>query len=165
MKTKFALLAAGLLLSSLVYAGSFVIRDIRVEGLQRVPVGTVFSYIPFEIGDTVSDTAGGEIVRALYKSGLFKDVSLEQDGAVMVVSVIERPAIASISFSGNKDIDTDQLKAGLRDAGFAEGRVFSQQVLDNIKQDLKRSYFDHAVKHLQSALEELSQLTLYSEQS
>ncbi len=143
IKTKHALIAAGLLvLSSLVYAGSFVIRDIRVEGLQRVPVGTVFSHIPFEIGDRVDDTAGGEIVRALYKSGLFKDVSLEQDGAVMVVSVVERPTIASISFSGNKDIDTDQLKTGLRDAGFSEGRVFNQQVLDNIKQDLKRSYFD-----------------------
>ncbi|HBH35484.1 MAG TPA: outer membrane protein assembly factor BamA [Gammaproteobacteria bacterium] len=143
IKTKYAVLAAGLLfLSSLVYAGSFVIRDIRVEGLQRVPVGTVFSHIPYEIGDRVSDTAGSEIVRALYKSGLFKDVSLEQDGAVMVVSVIERPAIASINFSGNKDLDTDQLKAGLRDAGFSEGRVFNQQVLDNIKQDLKRSYFD-----------------------
>jgi len=143
IKTKYAILAAALLvLSSLVYAGSFVIRDIRVEGLQRVPVGTVFTHIPFEIGDRVDDTAGGEIVRALYKSGLFKDVTLEQDGAVMVVSVIERPSIASISFSGNKDIDTDQLKTGLRDAGFSEGRVFNQQVLDNIKQDLKRSYFD-----------------------
>lgn len=142
-KAIYAFLAAGLLLlSPLVLAGSFVIRDIRVEGLQRVPVGTVFSHIPYEIGDTVTDTAGGEIVRALYKSGLFKDVTLEQDGAIMVVSVVERPSIASITFSGNKDLDTDQLKKGLRDAGFAEGRVFSQQVLDNIKQDLKRSYFD-----------------------
>ncbi|MEN8214528.1 MAG: outer membrane protein assembly factor BamA [Pseudomonadota bacterium] len=143
IKTRLAVLAAGLLLlTSFVFAGTFVIRDIRVEGLQRVPVGTVFSHIPYEIGDSVSDTAGGEIVRALYKSGLFKDVTLEQDGAVMVVSVIERPAIASINFSGNKDIDTEQLKTALRDAGFAEGRVFNQQVLDSIKQEMKRSYFD-----------------------
>lgn len=127
---------------SFAQAASFVIRDIRVEGLQRISVGTVFNNIPYEVGQRVNENAGGEIIRSLYATGLFKDVTLKQDGGVLVVSVVERPSIASINISGNKDIDTDQLKQGLRDAGFTEGRVYSQFVLDRLKQDLKRSYFD-----------------------
>jgi outer membrane protein insertion porin family len=137
-----ALLVFAMAAVSIVQAASFVIRDIRVEGLQRVSVGTVFNNIPYEVGQTVSDDAAREIIRSLYGTGLFKDVSLQQDGGVLVVTVVERPTIASIDITGNKDIDTDQLKQGLRDSGFAEGRVYNEFVLDKIKQDLKRSYFD-----------------------
>ena len=94
---------------SIVQAASFVIRDIRVEGLQRVSVGTVFNTIPYEVGQTVSDDAAGEIIRSLFATGLFKDVSLQQDGGILVVTVVERPTIDSITITGNKDIDTDQL--------------------------------------------------------
>ena len=137
-----ALLVFAMAAVSIVEAASFVIRDIRVEGLQRVSVGTVFNNIPYEVGQTVSDNAAGEIIRSLYATGLFKDVSLQQDGGILVVTVVERPTIDSITITGNKDIDSDQLKQGLRDAGFAEGRVYNEFVLDKIKQDLKRSYFD-----------------------
>ena len=133
MKKKQILTAALLVLAmaavSIVQAASFVIRDIRVEGLQRVSVGTVFNNIPYEVGQTVSDDAAREIIRSLYGTGLFKDVSLQQDGGVLVVTVVERPTIASIDITGNKDIDTDQLKQGLRDSGFAEGRVYNEFVL------------------------------------
>ena len=137
-----AVVIAVLTIVSVANAASFVIRDIRVEGLQRLSVGTVFNNIPYEVGQRVSDDAGREIIRSLYATGLFKDVALEQDGGILVVSVVERPAIASINISGNRDIDTEQLTEAMSQAGFTEGRVFNQFTLDKIKQDLKRSYFD-----------------------
>ncbi|MEJ2322359.1 MAG: hypothetical protein P8Z31_08495, partial [Gammaproteobacteria bacterium] len=110
-----AVVIAALTIVSVANAASFVIRDIRVEGLQRLSVGTVFNNIPYEVGQRVGDDAGAEIIRSLYATGLFKDVTLEQDGGILVVSVIERPAIASIDISGNRDIDTEQLlEAGVQ---------------------------------------------------
>lgn len=131
-----------LFLTARAFSASFVVEDIRVEGLQRIAAGTVFSYLPFRVGDRIQDEETAEIIRALYKTGFFKDVRLQRDGNVLVVIVQERPAVAEINFTGNKDISTEDLKQGLKDVGLSEGRVYDQLVLDKMTQELKRQYFD-----------------------
>ncbi len=123
-------------------AEGFRVEDIRVEGLQRITAGTVFNYLPVKPGDQVSFDRTGDIVRELYKTGFFKDVRLEKVGNVLVVIVSERPAISEINFSGNKSIDSEALKEGLKDIGLAEGRTFERSVLDRIEQELERQYFN-----------------------
>jgi outer membrane protein insertion porin family len=122
-------------------ASTFVVKDIRVEGLQRIAAGTVFSYLPIKVGDRVDESVTPEIVRSLYRTGFFKDVKLEREGDVLVISVDERPAISDIKIEGNKAIDTEQLKKGLKDIGLAEGRTFNKSVLDKIENELRRQYF------------------------
>ncbi|MDJ0807156.1 MAG: outer membrane protein assembly factor BamA [Gammaproteobacteria bacterium] len=119
----------------------FVVQDIRIEGLQRISAGTVFNYLPVKVGDEVNTGNSASIIRTLFKTGFFKDVRLERDDDVLVVFVRERPAIAKIEISGNKDLDTDQLLAGLKDIGLAEGRVFKRAILDQVEQELNRQYF------------------------
>ena len=119
----------------------FQVSDIRVEGLQRIAPGTVFNYLPVQVGDTVGDDVTGGIIRALYQTGFFDDVRVERDGGVLVLWVRERPAIAEIKISGNKDIDTKVLNEALEDIGLKEGRVFNRSVLDRIEQELERQYF------------------------
>ena len=126
---------------SLGHAGSFPIQDIRVEGLQRISAGTVFNYLPVEVGDSLAPEDTAKIIRALYKTGFFKDVVLEQDGGVLVIWVQERPAIGVIEIEGNKDLETEALKQALKDIGLSEGRVFNRSVLDRIEQELRRQYF------------------------
>lgn len=120
----------------------FVVKDIRIEGLQRVSAGTVFNYLPVKIGDTIRRGETGKIIRALYKTGFFKDVRLQRRGDVLIVDVIERPAISEIDISGNKDLETDDLLQALKDIGLAEGRVFNRSLLDKIEQELRRQYFN-----------------------
>lgn len=135
------LLAFLLLPLSLVQAASFKVEDIRVEGLQRISAGTVFNYLPVQIGQNIQPEETGEIVRALYRTGFFKDVRLERRGNVLVVFVQESPAIAKISISGNKAMEEKPLLQALKDIGLAEGRVFSRSVLDRIERELNRQYF------------------------
>ncbi|MFP5344131.1 MAG: POTRA domain-containing protein, partial [Gammaproteobacteria bacterium] len=111
----------------------FVVKDIRVEGLQRIAAGTLFNYLPLKVGDTLDEARSQEAIRALFKTGFFKDVRLERDGEVLVVIVDERPAIASIKFFGNKDIDTETLTKALKGQGLAEGEVFDRALLDKIE--------------------------------
>jgi outer membrane protein insertion porin family len=118
----------------------FVVEDIRVEGLQRISIGTVFNYLPLKRGDTVNDSATVEAIQALYRTGFFKDVVLEREGDTLVVFVAERPAISAITIEGNKSIPTDQLLENLKRIGFAEGRVFDHSMLDKVEQELKRQY-------------------------
>ncbi len=118
----------------------FVIDDIRVEGLQRISIGTVFNYLPLKRGDTVTDTASTDAIQALYKTGFFKDVALEREGRTLVVFVAERPAISSIKIEGNKNIPSDKLLENLDHIGFAEGRVFDRSMLDRVTQELKQQY-------------------------
>jgi outer membrane protein insertion porin family len=99
----------------------FPVRDIRVEGLQRVEPGTIFASLPFRVGDTYSDDKGSAAIRALFALGLFKDVRLETAGDVLVVIVEERPTVASVDFAGTKEFDKDVLTKALRDVGLAEG--------------------------------------------
>lgn len=118
----------------------FKISDIRVEGLQRMTPGTVFNYLPVQVGDMFNDQVAAEATQALFKTGFFDDIKLERDGNVLVVIVKERPAIGSIDISGNKDIKTKDLMKGLEDIGFAVGRVFNQSQLDQLERELKRQY-------------------------
>ncbi len=127
----------------------FVIRDIRVEGAQRTDVGTVFGYLPLRVGDRYDAAKGSAAIRALYASGLFKDVRLEADGDVLVVAVEERPAIASIELVGMKEFDKDTVKKSLKDVGLAEARIYDRSVLERAEQELKRQYLSrgrYAVK-------------------
>lgn len=118
----------------------FEIRDIRVEGIQRTDAGTVFSYLPVKVGDTMTPERATSAVRLLFGTGFFKDVQVENDGGVLVVIVQERPAIAAIDASGSKEFDRKKLLEILRAAGLQEGRIFDQSVLERAKQDLKNQY-------------------------
>lgn len=137
------------ILTSVQAAQEFVIEDIRVEGLERVTPGTVFNYLPMRVGDTFDDSRSSEAVRALFKTGLFDDVRLERDGSILVFIIKERPAIGSITMTGNEDIKTDDLLENLKQFGFAEGRVFIQAQLEQTEQELQRQYYSfgkYAVK-------------------
>ena len=118
----------------------FTVRDIRVEGIQRIEAGTVFSYLPVKVGETMTDEKGSQAIRALFGTGFFRDVRLEVDRNVLVVVVEERPAIASIDFVGMKEFDKEQVKKGLRDVGFQEGRTFDRAQLERAEQEIKRQY-------------------------
>lgn len=118
----------------------FDIQEIRVEGLQRIALGTVYNYLPLQVGERLDADRSSSALRALFKTGFFHDVVLERDGDTLIVFVIERPAIASIEIKGNKDISSDQLNEQLRRIGLAEGRVFDRAILDRIEQELQRQY-------------------------
>jgi outer membrane protein insertion porin family len=118
----------------------FVVKDIRVEGLQRTEPGTVFSYLPVKVGETMSEEKAQAALRALYATGFFQDVRLEAEDDVLVVFVRERPAIAQIDFSGMKEFEPENVRKVLRDLGLAEGRIFDRSVLDAAEQELKRQY-------------------------
>ena len=119
----------------------FVINDIRVDGLQRIAAGTVFTYMPLERGDRIDSSAAAQTIRALFKTGFFTDVRLDQqEGGILVVTVVERPAINKITLTGNKDIKSEELIKGLNDIGLSEGETFNQLALDRVTQELTRQY-------------------------
>jgi len=118
----------------------FVVRDIRVEGIQRIEAGTVFSYLPVKVGETMTDEKAAAAIKALFATGFFKDVRLEVQRDVLIVMVEERPAVSQIDFIGNKEFDKDALKKGLRDIGLAEGRSLDKALLDQAEQEIKRQY-------------------------
>lgn len=121
----------------------FVVKDIQVKGLQRISVGTVYNYLPVNVGERFSLDNAGSAIKALFKTGFFKDISLEREDSVLIVKVVERPSIAKIIFEGNKDLSKDDLTKALKKIGLAEGKVFDQQVLDKVEQELSRQYFSH----------------------
>jgi outer membrane protein insertion porin family len=118
----------------------FVIKDIRVEGLQRTEPGTVFSYLPIKVGETMTEEKAQAALRALFATGFFRDVRLDAENDVLIVYVEERPAIASVDFSGVKEFEPDNLRKVLREMGIAEGRVFDRASVDAAEQELKRQY-------------------------
>ncbi|HEX8874705.1 MAG TPA: outer membrane protein assembly factor BamA [Nitrosospira sp.] len=118
----------------------FVVKDIRVEGIQRTEAGTVFSYLPVKVGDTLDDEKAAAAIKALYATGFFKDVRLESENGVLLVVVEERPAIAQISIVGAKEFEKDKLKEGLKQAGLAESRIFDRSMLERAEQELKNQY-------------------------
>src|SRR5690606_5444697 len=118
----------------------FTVSDIRVDGLQRISAGTVFTYLPIERGDTVDQASAGEAIRALYATGFFEDVSVGRQGDILVVTVTERPAINTLSITGNKDIKTEDLMKGLTELGLSEGNPFDRLDLDRVTQELTRQY-------------------------
>jgi outer membrane protein insertion porin family len=119
----------------------FTVGDIRVEGLQRISEGTVFNYLPVNIGDHLDGQRIGEAMRALYATGFFRDVELRRDGNTLLVVVVERPSIAKFEIKGNKDIKTEDLQKSLRNVGLAQGKTFDRSVLDEVKQYLTDQYF------------------------
>jgi len=145
MKRGFAAVCAAILLAVAASAAAqsfqpFTVKDIRVEGLQRTEAGTVFSYLPIKVGETMDEEKGRRAVRALYATGFFQDVRLEVDNDVLVILVQERPAIAQIDFAGMKEFEPDNIKKALRELGLAEGRIFDRALLDSTEQEIKRQY-------------------------
>jgi outer membrane protein insertion porin family len=136
-------IACALLAASTAWAQTFrpfVVKDIRVEGLQRTEPGTVFSYLPVKVGELMTEDKAQAALRALFATGFFRDVRLEVENDVLVVLVEERPAIAQVDFSGIKVFQPEQLRTVLRELGLAEGRIFDRAVLDGAEQELKRQY-------------------------
>src|SRR5215213_9899647 len=119
---------------------SFVVKDIRVEGIQRTEAGTVFSYLPVKVGDTMTDEKASQTIRALFATGFFRDVSIEAEEGVLVVILQERPSIAQIEFTGLREFDKETVLKAMNQIGLAEGRIFDKGLLDRAEQELKRQY-------------------------
>jgi outer membrane protein insertion porin family len=120
---------------------TFVIRDIRVDGLQRISEGTVFNYLPLDVGDQLNSSNSRAAIRELYRTGFFQDIALSRENDILVITVLERPAIASINLNGNKAIKDEDLFRVLYDIGLSEGEVFDRLVLDRLQQELVKQYF------------------------
>ncbi len=138
-------IAAGVTMQAALAVEPFAVRDIRVEGLQRVEAGTVFASIPVRVGDTYTDEKAAASIRALFALGLFKDVRIEVNADVLVVVVEERPSIADVDFSGTKEFDKDVLKKALQGIGLAEGRPFDKALVDRAEQELKNQYINKSM--------------------
>ena len=139
-------ISAGMLFANAVWAVEpFTVRDIRVEGLQRVEPGTIFGSLPFRVGEGYNDEKGAAAIRALFGLGLFKDVRLEVSGDVLVVVVEERPTVADVDFVGTKEFDKDVLQKALREVGIADGKPFDRALADKAEQELKRQYLNKSL--------------------
>lgn len=138
-------LAAALQSGNVWAVDPFVLKDIRVEGLQRTDPGTVFASLPFRIGDTYSDEKGSTALRALFATGLFKDVRIAVEGTSVVVFIEERPIIANVSFIGLKEFDNDVLTKSLKEVGIGEGLPFDKALADRAEQELKRQYLTRSL--------------------
>jgi outer membrane protein insertion porin family len=123
-----------------VHAESFTISDIRVNGLQRVSAGSVFGALPLNVGEQADDSRLVDATRALFKTGFFQDIQLGRDGNVLVITVVERPSVASIEIDGNKAITTEDLMKGLKQSGLAEGEIFQRATLEGVRNELQRQY-------------------------
>ncbi|MDO8448027.1 MAG: outer membrane protein assembly factor BamA [Rhodoferax sp.] len=123
----------------------FTVRDIRIEGLQRVEPGTIFVSLPVRVGDVYDDEKGSSAIRSLFGLGLFKDVRIEVSGDVLVIIVEERPTVADVDFIGTKEFDKEVLKKALRDVGLGDGRPFDKAQLDRAEQELKRQYINRSL--------------------
>lgn len=122
---------------------TFIVEDIRIEGLQRITEGTVINYLPITEGEALTDNRTTEILKALFQTGFFQDIELSREGNILIISVIERPTIGSITISGNDDIPTDNLTSTLKETGLAEGHVFDRSTLEMVRNELERMYFGH----------------------
>ena len=135
------LLIVALTLVSVARAETFRVDDIRVEGVQKVSAGTIFNYLPIKVGDTVDAQIIRNAVRVLFKTGFFRDIQIRREGQVMVVVVQERPAIASIEYTGNKELKDEDIEDLLSRNGFSTGKVFNQPLLDRVTQSIEDEYF------------------------
>ena len=137
------LLAIALAIQSplLMASQAFTVKDIRVEGLQRISAGTVFNYLPVKVGDEIGSAETASAIRALFRTGFFKDIRVEREGNTFVVSVVERPSIDTIEFTGNEAIETEQLLEALKQVGFAPGSSFNRAAFERTKLQLHEAYF------------------------
>jgi len=131
--------------SNALAVNPFVVKDIRVEGIQRTEAGTVFSYLPVRVGETFDDAKASSAIKALYATGFFKDIRLEEENGVLVVLVEERPAISSVDFTGTKEFEKDMLVKALSEIGVAQTRIFDKASVDRAEQELKRQYLSHGL--------------------
>ncbi|MBT2321175.1 outer membrane protein assembly factor BamA [Variovorax paradoxus] len=144
-----AMVASALAATAAWAVDPFTVRDIRVEGLQRVEPGTIFASLPLRVGDTYSDERGTAAIRALFDLGLFKDVRIDVSGDVLVVIVEERPTIADVDFVGTKEFDKAALQKALREVGLADGRPYDKALADRAEQELKRQYVSRSLYNAQ----------------
>lgn len=145
MRTVAAVTALALVTGAAWAVDPFTVRDIRIEGLQRVEPGTIFASIPVRVGDTYNDDKGTAAIRALFALGLFKDVRLETVGDVLVVIVEERPTVATVDFVGSKEFDKEVLQKALKEVGISDGRPFDKALADRAEQELKRQYINRSL--------------------
>jgi outer membrane protein insertion porin family len=157
-KPLFQILLMGMLASRFAQASSFIVEDIQVRGLQRISAGTVYNYLPVNIGERFAEEKQADAVRALFNTGFFKDITLEREGGVLVINVVERPSVAKVVIEGNKDIKKEDLTDALKKIGLAEGKVYNKQILDKVEQELRRQYFSHG-KYGLKITTEVSELT------
>lgn len=151
--------ALGLAMPSVAFSQSsvtqstFLVNDIRIKGLQRISAGAVFNLLPVKVGDRFDTAQSSDLIRELYKTGFFKNIELATEGNDIVVTVIEYPSIAQIEFAGNKLIKEESLREALSGNDFIEGRVFKPNVLDQVKQELKRQYLNQGKYNAQVGTE------------
>ena len=131
-----------LLLAQTAMADEFIVKDMRVEGLRRISEGTVFNYLPINVGDSIDENKIQESIISLYREGLFDDIEIKRDGDTLVIVIKERPSIESFSIEGNKDIKTEDLMVSLRNIGMTRGRTFDRSVLDRLASFLREQYYD-----------------------
>ncbi|WP_440995605.1 outer membrane protein assembly factor BamA [Arhodomonas sp. SL1] len=141
MRRSLVALAFSLAVAPVAAMEPFQVEDIRVEGLRRISAGTVFNYLPVQVGDRISEEQVGRAIRSLYDTGFFQDVTLRRDGDVLVVEAVERPAIARIELHGNNEVGDDDLLAGLEGAGLAEGQTLDRALLARVERELRQQYF------------------------
>ena len=132
---------AGLWALAAAAADPWVVREFRVEGAQGISEGTIYNYLPINIGDTIDDQRVREAIRALYDTNFFQDIELRKDGSTLVIAVLERPRIEEFTFSGNKDIKDEDLEKSLNDVGLATGKIFDRSVLDEVTRFLTEEYY------------------------
>ena len=145
----FALIACSAALAQLAPEADFTVGDIKIEGLQRISEGTVFNYLPVNIGDRLTPQRQREALRALYATGFFRDVEMRRDGNTLLVAVLERPSLESVEIKGNKDIKTEDLQKSLRTVGLSAGKTFNRSTLEEVTQYLTDQYYSrgkYAVK-------------------
>jgi len=123
------------------YADSFTVSEIKIEGLQRLPDGTLLNYLPIVVGDPVDDNQITYAISELYKTGFFADVKFFRDDDVLVIRVKERPSISDVKFSGNSDVDDDALKGALLEIGVTRGQIYNRSLLEKLTLELERVYF------------------------
>ncbi|MDM4770947.1 outer membrane protein assembly factor BamA [Solimonas sp. SE-A11] len=141
-KTALASAIAALVLAGQAHAFQpFTIKEIRADGLERLEIGTILTYMPLSVGDELNDATSRQAIRSLYGSGLFQDVQLQRDGDALVIVIKERPSITSFTIEGNEKIGGDDLKKSLKDLGLAEGELFKRELLDGVEQELRRQYY------------------------
>jgi len=132
---------------------SFKVSDIKVKGLQRISAGSIFNYLPVKVGDDFDPSTSSDLIRELYKTGFFKDIELSTEGSAIVIDVVEYPSISQIEFAGNKLIKEESLRDALSGNDFVEGRVFKPNVLEQVKQELKRQYLNQGKYNAQVGTE------------
>lgn len=153
LKSLFTVLVIGLFTQLSIAQESFVVTDVRVKGLQRISAGSIFNYLPVKVGDEFNPDDSATLIKELYKTAFFKDIQLSTDGTAIVISVVEYPLISKIEFAGNKLIKEESLRDALSGNGFIEGRVFQPNVLEQVKQELKRQYLNQGKYNAQVGTE------------